>query len=622
MKPEITKKNIYISHSSRSEDDIMLVNYIAESLQADGLNVFHSDTTSDIGKEWADQIDEALNICDYFILVISNESMLSDMVLEEVRRAKKQKDLNQKPEIIPIRLKVPANLELPYTLSAYIPPIQRFTWRDESDNKDLIHYLKNIINISPDQQKHTQASINETLATREQIKLLIANGKIEQAFALLSTVSPHQETIQLQALFSVGKKNFNLGKIDFGEWQRIQSIVIAGILEILDEPSSTYKDFNNFSPYILPAKEPLRKIEPRLPFSSADPWINDYTANRNFYVERPEDEKCKHVVFRPYSILRIKAPRQYGKTMLLSHLILAAKKINYTPVLIDFQLFSEAELLDLERLLKLICATASEQLKLPEKVGDYWAAQHRSQLDKMFQYFDEYLLKKHHGPILFAIDKADKLFKYSNNTTDFFGMLRSWHETSKNTNDPKWKNFSMIITYSTDDIPIEDLNRSFFNVGQEIVLNEFEPEQVLFLAKAHGLNWRFDTAKKIHDLLGGHPYLVKRALYEISDNNYSVETLIEHAISDDGPFSDHLKRMFFKIIKGEGQRRLEILKNIMETGISDNYQECMYFKALGLIKSTNHGYALRSELYRSYFQSKMSFPKPPSFLSRLFKLLK
>ncbi len=65
---------------------------------------------------------------------------------------------------------------------------------------------------------------------REQIQSLIANNQTEDALALLA--KSNGDALLLQAQYNSGKKNFNLGLIDFSEWQRIQARVNYGALEM------------------------------------------------------------------------------------------------------------------------------------------------------------------------------------------------------------------------------------------------------------------------------------------------------------------------------------------------------------------------------------------------------
>lgn len=65
---------------------------------------------------------------------------------------------------------------------------------------------------------------------KEQIQKHIANGRVEEALQLL--VQSDSDAVLLQARYNNGKKQYNMGLIDFSEWQRIQNQVNYAILEM------------------------------------------------------------------------------------------------------------------------------------------------------------------------------------------------------------------------------------------------------------------------------------------------------------------------------------------------------------------------------------------------------
>ncbi len=65
---------------------------------------------------------------------------------------------------------------------------------------------------------------------KEQIQQLIAEGRTEEALALLAQHS--SDAILLQARFNAGKKQYNMGLIEFSEWQRTQAQINYAALEL------------------------------------------------------------------------------------------------------------------------------------------------------------------------------------------------------------------------------------------------------------------------------------------------------------------------------------------------------------------------------------------------------
>ncbi len=90
-------------------------------------------------------------------------------------------------------------------------------------------------------------------------------------------------------------------------------------------------------------------------------------------------------------------------------------------------------------------------------------------------------------------------------------MLRSWHNNRARGGD--WTRFNMALVTSTEPYQlIADLNQSPFNVGAVVELKDFTPAQVSDLNQRHGNPLSAEQVAKISELLGGHPYLTRKAL--------------------------------------------------------------------------------------------------------------
>ena len=68
-----------------------------------------------------------------------------------------------------------------------------------------------------------------------------------------------------------------------------------------------------------------------------------------------------------------------------------------------------------------------------------------------------------------------------------------------------------------------DLNESPFNVGTKITLEDFTPEQVAELNRRYDRPLHNDKEQKaFYDLVGGHPYLINRGLYEMTEKSLDL----------------------------------------------------------------------------------------------------
>src|SRR5262249_38094844 len=101
------------------------------------------------------------------------------------------------------------------------------------------------------------------------------------------------------------------------------------------------------------------------------------------------------------------------------------------------------------------------------------------------------------------------------------------------------------ISYATEaHLFITDLNQSPFNVGTRLTLKDFTREQVADLNHRHGAPLKSEAGvQRFFDLVGGHPYLVRRGLNEMVTRGVDIETFERRAGNGDWIFGDHLQRM-------------------------------------------------------------------------------
>lgn len=84
---------------------------------------------------------------------------------------------------------------------------------------------------------------------KEQIQELIAEGRTEEVLSLLAQHS--SDAILLQARFSAGKKQYNMGLIEYSEWQRTQAQINYAALELansVDKKGSKTVNYDAPSP--------------------------------------------------------------------------------------------------------------------------------------------------------------------------------------------------------------------------------------------------------------------------------------------------------------------------------------------------------------------------------------
>jgi hypothetical protein len=100
----------------------------------------------------------------------------------------------------------------------------------------------------------------------------------------------------------------------------------------------------------------------------------------------------------PGALIRVKAPRQMGKSSLMMRILDHASKESYKTAFVNFQSV-DAELLgNLDLFLQWFAASITDALNLPEKLEEHWKGVLGSK-NKCTNYFQRYLLPSIDTPV-------------------------------------------------------------------------------------------------------------------------------------------------------------------------------------------------------------------------------
>jgi len=324
----------------------------------------------------------------------------------------------------------------------------------------------------------------------------------------------------------------------------------------------------------------------------------------HFYIQRPPIEKdCLATMLRAGSLIRIKAPRQMGKSSLLSRTLAFAKHKGYQVAHLYFQQADSAIFDDLDLFLQWFCASIASELDLDDNLEPYWQGVLGSK-NKCTKYFQRYLLTATEYPLVLGLDEVDLIFQYPKIASDFFGLLRAWHEKAKN--EDVWKKLRLVIVHSKEVYIPLNINQSPFNVGLPIELPELNLSQIADLVQRHQLDWQPTQVKQLMLLTGGHPYLVRQALYQIARGRINWDTLLQLAPTEEGIYGDHLRRQLGNL--KEDPELLEAYKELVQSDRPLQLDSQISFKlrSIGLVKFVGNQVVPMCNLYYRYFQQTMS----------------
>ena len=262
------------------------------------------------------------------------------------------------------------------------------------------------------------------------------------------------------------------------------------------------------------------------------------------YIERPPIEALSYSeVRKPGSLIRIKAPRQMGKTSLMRRILTHAKGHNFRTATLSLHRADRQVFDNLNHFLRWFCANISRQLQVPPCLDDYWNPHIDNKLSAT-AYFEEYLLHKIATPLVIALDEVNQTFDYPEISGNFLSLIRSWQQQGKELE--IWQKVRWVIVQSTDIHTPQTVNRDPINIGLSINLPKFTYTQVQDLAKRHRLTWAAGQSGKealtpLLRMVGCNPGLIRLALYHLHQTPLSLDQLLQEAPTLMGIYGDHFR---------------------------------------------------------------------------------
>ncbi|VXD18401.1 conserved hypothetical protein [Planktothrix serta PCC 8927] len=322
------------------------------------------------------------------------------------------------------------------------------------------------------------------------------------------------------------------------------------------------------------------------------------------YIERPPIEAdCYETILKTGALIRIKAPRQMGKTSLMQRILNTAKQQQHQTAYLNFQEFDHDSLNSLDLFLQGFCANVANGLELEDKLSDFWKGGLGSKT-KCSNYFQRYLLTTISQPLTLGLDEVDQVFQHLEIAQEFFALLRTWHEKGKN--EPVWQRLRLVIAHSKEVYIPLNINQSPFNVGLPIELPELTVEQVTDLVKRHGLSWSKLEIDSLMGMVDGHPYLVRKALYEMARSRLTLEEFITISPTEEGLYSDHLRRLLSNLNQNDGELA-NAMKKVVASENPVRLEGNLGFKlrSMGLVKFRGNDVIPLCNLYRLYFSDRL-----------------
>ena len=330
--------------------------------------------------------------------------------------------------------------------------------------------------------------------------------------------------------------------------------------------------------------------------------------NSALYVKRPPIEGiCCRKLEEPGALIRIKAPKQMGKTSLMLFCLAHARQQGYRTATLSLQRADRATFTDLDKFLRWFCTAVSHQLGLSnQSVEETWNTLYGSK-SNCTNYFEDCLLSQTDVPLTLALDQVDEVFLYPGIGDEFFSLLRSWYEEASydNSKSKLWQKLRILIVHSTEVYVPLDINRSPFNVGLTIALPPFTKDQVRDLVQRHKLDLSETQVDNLMELLSGHPYMMRLALFHLSQRGEDWQAIFKTAATDAGIYADLLRRHLRYL--QENPELAQAYQQVIKTDELVELEQVAAFKlnSMGLVNLHGNAVVNSCELYRRYFSDQL-----------------
>ena len=301
-------------------------------------------------------------------------------------------------------------------------------------------------------------------------------------------------------------------------------------------------------------------------------------------------------------MVNIRAPKQMGKTSLMSRILAYAKILGYHTVSVSLQLADAEILQNLERFLQWFCVRVSKQLDLSNEIAGFWNNSWGSKSNAT-DYFNDFILGNLNLPLVIAIDKLNELFAYPNIAREFLQLLRTWSELAKArvAESNSWHKLRLVTVHSTEILMPPSIDPSLLNTGLVIELPEFTPAQVQDLAQRWEQEITEQQIAQLITLLGGHPYRLQLAFYYLYEQTITLEELLSNSAIALAIYTEHLKQQWWNL-----QRYPELLTVFTQIVRQSSPVDCepepgYQLQQMGLVHLQDSQAGLACELFRPFF---------------------
>jgi len=125
------------------------------------------------------------------------------------------------------------------------------------------------------------------------------------------------------------------------------------------------------------------------------------------------------------------------------------------------------------------------------------------------------------------------------------------------------------------------------------------------LIDRHGLKWSAAEVDALIAMVGGHPYLVRVALYHVARGEITLERLLKVAPTEEWAYGEHLRRHLLNL--EEDPKLVAAIKQVVSAKVPVRLKTGEAFKlfSMGLVRYQGNDVIPLCNLYRQYFLERL-----------------
>lgn len=315
------------------------------------------------------------------------------------------------------------------------------------------------------------------------------------------------------------------------------------------------------------------------------------------YIDRPNIESLCYEAIQEVGIwINITAPKQMGKTSLMTRILAYGKSHGYLATSINLQSLDESLLRNHNSFWSYLLVSLKNQLGLSlDNYHDDWHP-YLGTKGNISHLLETQVLAKIEHPLILVIDELNYLFTTPDLAREFLQLLRAWSEQSKC--HPIWQKLRLVTLYSTDILIPLTIDPSLFNVALMIKLPGFNQSQVKALSDRYDLNLSNPEIERLMVLLGGHPYRLQLAFYALHQGTLTLEDLLTPTESTFGLYEDHLRQQWWYLHRYPALH--QAFMQVLKTNQLDSLEILSALQSLGLVQLQANQVNCSWELFRYY----------------------